>query len=184
MFAVALYYRAVLDGIPHDPRQPAAPTSRKEHPAYGRFREWRSRTLPHASYRLACAFWTRAGRQRWSDLDSRTLRVAKQTEPQLTGIAWTARTVHLVACARVAAYEQIAKLIHCRALMRDDPDYHEQRDKRVSLVMLCDDCPPALLDFARRHRVSVIAQRTPRRTPSNGNARELGPLNVIKALSS
>jgi hypothetical protein len=63
-----------------------------------------------------------------------------------------------VVVAGVATYEHVARLIHCRALVRDDPDYQAHRGKRVLLVMLCDDCPPAVADFARRYHVRVIGQ--------------------------
>ena len=105
--------------------------------------------------------------RRWSYLDAKAIRVAKCTEPRLTGLAYTARTVYLVACASVATYEQIAKLIHCRALMRDDLDHAKHGGKRVLMLMLCDDCPAAVADFAHRQRVRVVASsidRAPRLT--------------------
>jgi len=68
--------------------------------------------------------------------------------------------------ASIASYEHVAKLIHCRALMRDDPDYFEHRHKGVYSILLCDDCPEAIRDFARRHHVPVIAQPGPRDSAS------------------
>jgi hypothetical protein len=109
-----------------------------------------------ASYQLAPSFWTPAGLRRWASLAATELPVAKRTEPQVTGLAWTAQTLFLVMAARDATYEHAARLIHCRALVRDDPDHAEHRDKRVSMILLCADCPPAVADFARRHRIRVI----------------------------
>jgi len=148
-------------GVAHDLPTEPAPRSHAADSMYARFRAWRERSLPLASYRLMPAFWTPAGRIRWLSLNSTTLLVAKRTEPQLTGLAYTARRLHLVVVAGFATYEQVARLIHCRALVRDDPDYAEHRGKRVSLILLCDDYPPAVLDFARRHRVRVIASAAP-----------------------
>ena len=133
-------------------------TSRKAHPSFVRFRAWRESTLPLASYVIAPAFWTPAGLARAAAVEPIVVPVTKRREPTLTGLTYSARAVYLVVAAKVATYEQIAKLIHCRILMRDDPDYQEHRGKRVCLVMLCDNCPPAVLDFARRHRVRVIEQ--------------------------
>jgi hypothetical protein len=67
--------------------------------------------------------------------------------------------------------------------MRGDGDYREHRGKRVSMLVLCDDCPPAVADFARRYRVRVIAQPGPEPGPGdiNGCARE--PLNSTRSFS-
>ena len=84
--------------------------------------------------------------------------MVKRGEPQITGFAYTTRRIYLVIVARIGSYEHVARLLHFRALFSDDPDYVEHRYKRVSMLILCDDCPPAALDFARRHHVRVIAQ--------------------------
>jgi hypothetical protein len=84
------------------------------------------------------------------------LPAGKRREPQLSGLAYTARALYLVVCASVASYEHVAKLIHCRALMRDDPDHAEHRGKRVFMLLLCDDCSPAVADFASRQRVRIL----------------------------
>ena len=46
------------------------------------------------------------------------------------GIAWTEGRLYLVVATRAADYEHIAKLIHCRTLVRDDPDYAEHHGQR------------------------------------------------------
>lgn len=123
-----------------------------------RFRLWRESTLPRAAYRVEPRFWTPAGRQRveaWPDWQRRAL---KTFEPRVTGLAWTARRLYLVVATATGGYEHVAQLIHACALVRGDPDYIEHRGKRVSLLLLCDDCPSAVADFARRHRVRVVAQ--------------------------
>jgi len=76
----------------------------------------------------------------------------------LTGMAYAPRNVHLVIATRVGDYADVARLIHCRSLMRDDPDHAEHRDKHVSMVLLCDQVPPAIEDFARRHHVRIVAR--------------------------
>lgn len=91
----------------------------------------------------------------------------KSFEPTLTGIAWTVRRPYLVIAMRAADYEHVAKLIHCRTLMRDDPDYAEHRRKRVSALILCDDAPRAVLDFARRVRVRIVTQPAPELAPGD-----------------
>jgi hypothetical protein len=114
--------------------------------------------LPHASYQISPCFWLDASLKRGADVDPMLLPALKRREPQITGLAYGERAIWLVVVAGTATYEHIARLMHCRALMREDPDHAEHRDKRVSMVMLCDDCSPAVLDFARRHRVNVITQ--------------------------
>jgi len=141
---------------PHEPTTCFGPLSHRQHPAFARFRAWRERTLPHASYQIAPAFWTPAGLQYAATVDPIVAPSVKRREPTVTGLAYTARTIHLVACTRDAGYEQIAKLIHCRALMRDDPDHAEHRGKRMFMLLLCDDCSPAVADFARRQRVRIL----------------------------
>jgi hypothetical protein len=121
------------------------------------FRRWREQSLPHASYRIAPRFWTPAGLTHAEALADSHRRAVKSFEPMLTGMAWTRRRVFLVVAATAPGYEHVGRLIHCAALFRADPDCAEQRGKRISMRLLCDDCPPAVADFARRHRVRVIA---------------------------
>jgi hypothetical protein len=145
-----------------------------------RFRDWRSRNLPRSSYRLAAQFWTSAGLRRAEqvvergrasavatsaadpsdalDLTAAHRQMVKSSQPQVTGMAWTARRVFLVVVATAAGYEHVAKLAHCRSLMRADPDCIEHHGKRVSALLLCDQIQPAIADFARRCRVRVAIQ--------------------------
>jgi hypothetical protein len=161
-----------------DPSAPAAARSHARGAIYARFREWRAHTLPDASYQLGPAFWTVAGLKYAATVDPIIVASIKRREPQLTGLAYTARAVYLVVVAGAATYEHVARIIHCRALMRDDPDHASQRGKRVSMLMLCDDCPPAVADFARRYHVRIIGQPAPKPapTPADGNTR--GALTV------
>jgi hypothetical protein len=156
MLATSCYWVSVNADAPREPSTRFGPPSRKQHPAFARFRAWRERTLPHASYQIAPACWTPAGLQYAATVDPIVVPSVKRREPTITGMAHTARAVYLVGCTRDAGYEQIAKLIHCRALMRDDPDYAEHRGKRVFMLLLCDDCSPAVADFASRQRVRVL----------------------------
>jgi hypothetical protein len=169
-----------------DQRDPSTPVAARSHARgaiYARFREWRAHTLPDASYQLGPAFWTVAGLKYAATVDPIIVPSVKRREPQLTGLAYTARAIHLVVVAGAATYEHVARLIHCRALMRDDPDYQEHRGKSVKLVMLCDYCPPAVADFARRHRVRVLAQPGPQPGPGDVNGFHGEALNVTKPLS-
>ena len=125
--------------------------------------------MPDASYQIGPAFWTVAGLKYAATVDPIIVASVKRREPQLTGLAYTARAIYLVVAAGAANYEHIAKLVHCRALMRADPDYIEHRGKRVSMVMLCDDCPAVVADFARRHRVRVSRNRDPNRDTGDSN---------------
>jgi len=61
-----------------------------------------------------------------------------------------------VIATRTANYEHVAKLIHCRVLMRDDPDYEDHHGKSVHSIVLCDDSPLAVRDFACQHRVRIV----------------------------
>jgi hypothetical protein len=139
-----------------DSLEQPAQRSRASAAIAARFRAWRERTLPRAAYQLQPNFWTLAGLAGAADLAPNLRRAVKRTEPQLTGLAYTAHRVYLTIVAGSATHEHVAKLIHCRALMRDDPDYAEQRGKRVSILLLCDDCSPAAADFARRQRVRIL----------------------------
>jgi hypothetical protein len=125
---------------------------------YDCFRRWREHGLPRASYRIAPRFWTTAGLTHAEGLADSRRRAVKSFEPMLTGIAWTPRRVFLVVAATVPSYEHVGRLIHCAALFRADPDYAEHRGKRVSMLLLCDDCSPAVADFACRQRVRVLAR--------------------------
>jgi hypothetical protein len=142
--------------------QSEAPASAPDHaqrarPDLTRFRAWRERTLPRAAYQITPRFWTPA---RLAPVQAKadSLRaMVKSFEPVVTGIAYMPRAVYLAIATRTADYADVARLIHCRALMRDDPDYAEHRGKRVSMLILCDHAPLAVLDFARRARVRIIA---------------------------
>jgi hypothetical protein len=116
--------------------------------------------LPHASYQIAPAFWTPAGLKYAATVEPIIVPAVKRREPQVTGLAYTDRTVYLVVVAGAATYEQVARLVHCRALMRRDPDYQEHQGKRVSMLLFCDECTPAVADFARRQRVRTVTTRT------------------------
>lgn len=83
-------------------------------------------------------------------------RACKNFEPRVTGIAWTSRRLYLVIATAAASYEHVAQLIHARALIRGDPDYADQRGKRVSMVLLADKADPSIVDFARRQRVRIL----------------------------
>ena len=121
-----------------------------------RFRLWRERAMPLASYQLAPAFWTPAGLVRAAASPPHMRQAVKRLEPSLSGLAYTPRRIDLVVAAGAADYQHVAKLIHCRALMRADPDYSEHRGKRVSMILLANQVAPAVADFARRHHVRVI----------------------------
>jgi hypothetical protein len=139
-----------------DSLEQPAQRSRASAAIAARFRARRERTLPRAAYQLQPNFWTPAGLAGAAELAPNLLRAVKRTEPQLTGLGYPAHRIYLVIVAGSAAHEHVAKLIHCRALMRDDPDYSEQRGKRVSILLVCDDCPPAVADFAHRQRVRTL----------------------------
>ncbi|HVA81421.1 MAG TPA: hypothetical protein VNF29_10900 [Candidatus Binataceae bacterium] len=121
-----------------------------------RFRLWRERSLPRASYQIMPVFWTPAGLANAADLAPHMRKAVKRSEPSLSGLAYTPRRIDLVVAAGAASYEHVAKLIHCRALMRADPDYSEHRGKRVSMILLANQVDPAIADFARLCRVRVI----------------------------
>ena len=166
-----------------DPSGFAAARSHARGAIYARFREWRAHTLPDASYQLGPAFWTVAGLKYAATVDPIIVASVKRREPQLTGLAYTARAIYLVVVAGAASYEHVARLIHCRALMRGDSDYREHRGKRVSMLVLCHDCPAAVADFARRHRVRLIAQPAPKPAPAPGEGYTSGAPTVMKPLS-
>jgi hypothetical protein len=106
-------------------------------------------------------FWTPAGHEQVQGITGSNRRANKSFEPGLTGMAWTASRLYLVFATHAADYEHVAKLIYCRILMRDDPDYAEQHGKHISALILCDDAPRAVLDFASRTRVGIVTERTP-----------------------
>jgi hypothetical protein len=135
---------------------PSTPRSHNANATAARFREWRVSELPRCSYQMAPAFWTPARLKQLQGTDAAEMRMYKRREPQITGLAYTHSRIFLVMAATVATYEHVAKLIHCRALMRRDPDYFEHLGKRVYSILLCDDCPEAIRDFARRHHVQVL----------------------------
>jgi hypothetical protein len=166
-----------------DPSGFAAARSHARGAIYARFREWRAHTLPDASYQLGPAFWTVAGLKYAATVDPIIVASVKRREPQLTGLAYTTRAIYLVVVAGAVTYEHVARLIHCRALMRDDRDYEEHRGKSVKMVMLCDDCPPAVADFARRYHVRVIGQPVPKPAPAPADGYRRASLNVTKPLS-
>ena len=139
-----------------DSLEQPAQRSRASAAIAARFRAWRERTLPRAAYQLQPNFWTPAGRAGAAELAPNLRRAVKRTEPQLTGLAYTAHRIYLVIVAGSATHEHVAKLVHCRALMRNDPDYADQRGKRVSMLLHCDDCSPAVADFASRQRVRIL----------------------------
>jgi hypothetical protein len=137
------------------------PASKRGHnqnarPDLTRFRRWREQTLPRASYLITPRFWTPAGLASVQAQANSRRAALKSFEPLLTGLAHSPRRVHLAVATRTADYADVACLIHCRALMRDDPDYAEHRGKRVSMLILCDQAPPAVLDFAHRMRVRIM----------------------------
>jgi hypothetical protein len=120
------------------------------------FRRWHEQTLPRASYRIAPRFWTPGGLTHAEGLADPHRRAVKSFEPMLTGIAWTPRRFYLVVAATAPGYDHVGRLIHCTAPFRADPDYAEHRGKRVSLILLANNEPPALADFARRYRVRTL----------------------------
>jgi hypothetical protein len=130
---------------------------RRANPMLARFRAWRECAAPRAAYQLIPRFWTPAGRELAQDMTEANRRANKSFEPSLTGVAWTARRLLLVIATRTANYEHVAKMVHCRSLVREDPDYAEHQGKRISALILCDDAPRPVLDFARRARVSIVA---------------------------
>ena len=185
------YHVSVAANAPHDPSPPAVGRSHREHPSFARFRAWRERAMPIASYRIAPAFWTPAGLLYRATFDPIVWPVIKRREPTITGLAYTPRALYLVVVARSPSYEHAAKLIHCRALARDDADYAEHRGKRVKLLVVCDDCPPAVADFARRYHVRVIAQgaQTPAQIGTRTGISFCAPIsadavNVLKCFST
>ena len=155
-----------------------------------RFRLWRQCSLPRASYQITPRFSTPDDLRSAAGLKDWQRRAAKSFSPSLTGLAYTPRRLYLVVAAGAANYEHVAKLVHCRALMRADPDYQEHRGKRVSMLVLCDDCPAAVADFARRHRVRVVslsaglAAKVPPKVPlADPAASAAGCPEVTKPLS-
>lgn len=138
----------------------ATPAKLSGNPAMAvRFRIWRERTLPRAAYRIEPRFWTQAGLQFAEGKPDWQRRALKSFEPRVTGMAWTSSRLYLVIATNAAAYEHAAQLMHARALLRADADYIEHRAKRVSMVLLCNEAPDAIADFARRHRVRVSVPR-------------------------
>jgi hypothetical protein len=138
--------------------EPAAGSSanvQRGNPMFQRFRAWRESAAPQASYQLMSRFWTAAGRAQAEEVVEWQRRAVKSFEPSLTGIAWTAHRLYLVIATRTADYEHVARLIHCRILVRDDPDYATHHGKRISALVLCDDAPRSVIDFARRYRITV-----------------------------
>jgi hypothetical protein len=143
--------------IADDSSASTAPPPRGNVPLIARFRLWRERSLPRASYQVTPRFWTPDGLQFVAGLPDWRRRALKSFEPQLTGLAYTPRRVYLVIVAASAGYEHAAKLLHAYDLIRADPDYADHRGKRISMVLLCDSIPTPVADFAHRHRVRVIA---------------------------
>jgi len=159
-----IYFAGVSKECRHDLPTSHAMRSNSRGRVYVRFRAWRERHLPDASYQIAPAFWTSAGSKYAASVEPILVPAVKRREPQLTGLAHTERAIYLVVVARAATYEHVARLIHCRALMRDDPDYQEHRGKRVSMLMLCDECAPGVADFAHRQRVRTLTTGISRST--------------------
>ena len=137
------------------PTQPA-PRSRSTEATFARFREWRGREFPFHSYAIAPNLWTPRRLKQLKATDPAELRMYKRREPQITGIVYDASITILVMVASAASHEHVAKLIHCRALMRRDPDYFVHLGKRRHSWLICDACPAAVRDVARRHHVQII----------------------------
>jgi len=125
---------------------------------FDRFRHWRARTFPRAFYQIAPRFWTPTGLRETEGMPDSHRRACKTFEPQITGLAYTSRRLYLVVVSRVGSYEHVGKLMHARALLRNDPDYIEHLGKRVSMILLCDSIPPVVEDFARHHHVRILAR--------------------------
>jgi hypothetical protein len=144
--------------LEHHNEQPAAtPASPRAGGAmFRRFRYWRETAVPLASYQILPRFWTPAGREQVQGIPEALQRANKTFEPSLTGIAWTEELLYLIIAARAADYEHVGRLVHCRILVRHDVDYAEHQGKRISAIVLCDQAPAAVLDFARRMRVHVV----------------------------
>jgi len=142
--------------LPPEPSPEQPPRLQSRNALDARFRVWRERSLPRAAYQLQPNFWTAHGLSRASHLAPNERRMVKRGEPQLTGMAYTARSLYLVQVAGAGTYQHIAKLMHVRSLVRDDPDYSGHQGRRVSLILLADRVPAAIADFARRHRIRVI----------------------------
>ena len=121
-----------------------------------RFREWRAETLPHAHYQLEQRFWTPGGLRRYRHLDPALRRGSKYREPTVTGLAYDAETVYLVIAAAKPSHGHAAKLTQCRRLMRRDHDWDAHQGKRIVLVLLCDECPPNVAEFARASRIQIV----------------------------
>ena len=122
------------------------------------FRTWRERALPRGAYRIEPRFWTQAGLQFAEGQPDWQRRALKSFEPRVTGMAWTNGRLYLVIATATATYEHVAQLMHARALLRADPDYIEHRGKRVSMFLLANKVEPAIVDFARRYRIRVLAR--------------------------
>jgi hypothetical protein len=164
----------------HDPLEPPAAAARRYRNQFPRFRALREYAWPNASYQLQPAFWSLSERAsamgviassitpatncdsaenapRPADVQAE-LRMLKQRCRQITGMAWTSRAVYLVGVATFAAYEQVARLMDCRTLLRLDSDYAEHRGKRIVAIVFCDKTAPHVAQFARRHRIRIVTQ--------------------------
>ena len=69
-----------------------------------RFRIWRDRTLPRASYQIEPRFWTPARLQFAKGKPDWQRRALKSFEPRVTGMAWTCGRLYLVIATNTAAY--------------------------------------------------------------------------------
>lgn len=120
------------------------------------FRLWRAHALPSASYRIAPRLWTAAGLERAGALDNAARCAAKSREPAATGIAFTARHIHLTVAAPALDADLVGRALWYAHLFRRDPDYAEFRERHLHAVVLAFEAEREVIEFARRHKVRAV----------------------------
>jgi hypothetical protein len=125
---------------------------------YSRFDSLVASAYPTAHARRNPAFWLPGKLDTLRNANKAALRAVKTAEPQITGMVWTDCSVYLVLAVFHATLGHVAKLMLCRSLMADDPDYAEHRGKRVYCLLLCDDSPLDVIHFALVADVRIITR--------------------------
>jgi hypothetical protein len=120
------------------------------------FRLWRAHALPSASYRIAPRLWTAAGLERAGALDNAARCAAKSRESAATGIAFTARHIHLTVAAPALDADLVGRALWYAHLFRRDPDYAEFRERHLHAVVLAFEAEREVIEFARRHKVRAV----------------------------
>ena len=123
---------------------------------FAAFRAWREREHPCASYLITPRVWRPERFAQFAGEPDVRRRALKNWEPRFTGMAYSHRAVYLVDVVGELTAENVGNTLYWADLFRRDPDYVEQRDKEVHLIILARDATTSLREFAQRLGIRVM----------------------------